>query len=176
MCLRTRIASLLLLSACATVEPRTWAAPSPRIANLQRAAKLPWKDDGHCVVKEAANEWPVLAERCFHVLDHDRVRFHDVTGKCAVAAAPAVAVGVGVCILAAAELAVEAVVVVGSVAAAAAIVAELAEARARKGCTCFCAAKSLFLGDGTVKVKDKAACQRYCSATYPQIDSVAVCK
>jgi len=127
-------------------------------------------------VKEASNEWPILAERCFHALDHDRVRFRDVTGKCAIAVAPAVAVGVGVCILAAAELAVEAVVVIGSVAAAAAIVAEIEAARARKGCTCFCATKNLFLGDGTVKVQDKAACQRYCSATYPQIDPVAVCK
>lgn len=79
-------------------------------------------------------------------------------------------------LLSAAELAVEAVVVVGSVVAAASIVAEIEAARARKGCTCFCAAKNLLLGDGTIKVKDKAACQQHCSATYPQIDPIAVCK
>jgi hypothetical protein len=147
-----------------------------RLGNLERAARYPWTDDGRCVVKEASNEWPVLAERCFHALDHDRVRFRDVTGKCAVAVAPAVAVGVGVCILAAAELAVEAVVVVGTVAAAAAIVAEIEAARARRRCTCFCVATGVFLGDGNVKVKDKAACQQYCWATYSALEPKAVCK
>jgi hypothetical protein len=118
-------------------------------------------------VKEASNEWPVLAERCFHALDHDRVRFRDVTGKCAVAVAPAVAVGVGVCLLAALELAVEAVVVVGSVAAAAAILAEIEAAESkRKMCTCLCAKKGFLFGDGSVKVKDLAACHSYCAITY----------
>jgi hypothetical protein len=67
------------------------------------------------VVREASNEWRVLAERCYHALDLDRVRFRDVTGVCPLAVAPAViAVGVGVCLLAAVELAAETVVVVGS--------------------------------------------------------------
>src|SRR5690242_11816262 len=84
---------LLLLSACATMEPSTGEAedPSPRYANLLRAAQYPWTDDGHCVVREASNAWPILAERCFHALDRDRVRFRDVTGRCAVAQADAAA-------------------------------------------------------------------------------------
>src|SRR5688572_19905534 len=88
---------LLLLSACATMEPTPGEVedPSPRFANLQRAAQYPWTDDGHCVVREASNEWPFLAERCFHALEHDRVRFRDVTGKCAVASAAAAAVPMG---------------------------------------------------------------------------------
>lgn len=48
-------------------------------------------DDGRCVVREASNRWPVLAERCFHALELDRVRFQDRTGKCAVAVLPAAA-------------------------------------------------------------------------------------
>jgi len=76
------------------------------------------------VAREASSEWRVLAERCFHALDHDRVRFRDLTGKCAVAVAPVIAVGVGVCILAALELAAEAVVVVGSAAVVAAVINE----------------------------------------------------
>jgi hypothetical protein len=95
---RTCIALLFLLSACATMDPAPGELedPSPRFANLQRAAQYPWTDDGHCVVREASNEWPILAERCFHALDRDRVRFRDVTGRCAVASAPAAAVPVGV--------------------------------------------------------------------------------
>ena len=90
---------LLLLSACATMDPSPGEleALSPGLANLQRAALYPWTDDGQCVVREASNEWPPLAERCFHALDRDRVRFRDVNKKCAVAyvdaavpAAPAV--------------------------------------------------------------------------------------
>nr|WP_240359973.1 DUF6310 domain-containing protein [Pyxidicoccus caerfyrddinensis] len=95
---------------------------APRLANLQRGALYPWTDDGHCVVREASNEWPILAERCFHALDRDRVRFRDVTGRCAVAyadaAAPAV---VALCVFAAPEIIVGAVIVVGAVVAAAAI-------------------------------------------------------
>jgi hypothetical protein len=87
---------LLLLSACATMEPSPGeledpSPPSPRLANLQRAAQYPWTDDGQCVVREASNEWPLLAERCFHALDRDRVRFRDVTKRCAVAYAGAAA-------------------------------------------------------------------------------------
>jgi uncharacterized protein DUF6310 len=57
----------------------------------------------------------VLAERCFHALDHDRIEFHDITGRCSIASAGAAAMGLGVCILAAPELIVGAVVVAGVV-------------------------------------------------------------
>ncbi|XSE95548.1 DUF6310 domain-containing protein [Pseudomyxococcus flavus] len=87
----------------------------PWLANLQRAATLPWRDEGRCVVREAAQPWPVLAERCFRALDHVRVRFHDLTGRCAVASAGAAAVGIGLCVLAAPEIAVGAIIVVGAV-------------------------------------------------------------
>jgi hypothetical protein len=118
---------LFLLSACATMDPSPGeledpSPPSPRLANLQRAAQYPWTDDGKCVVREASNEWPILAERCFHALDRDRVRFRDVTKRCAVAyadaAAPAV---VALCVFAAPEIVVGAVVVIGAVVVAAAI-------------------------------------------------------
>jgi hypothetical protein len=72
---------------------------------------LPWTDGGHCAVQEASEPWPVLAERCFHALDHDRIEFHDTTGRCAVASAGAAAVGLGVCVLAAPEIVVGAVIV-----------------------------------------------------------------
>jgi hypothetical protein len=118
---------LLLLSACATMGPNPGEMedprpPSPRFANLQRAAQYPWTDDGKCVVRESSNEWPILAERCFHALDHDRVRFRDGTKKCAVAyadaAAPAI---VALCVSAAPEIVVGAVIVIGTVVVAAAI-------------------------------------------------------
>ncbi|MBN1206194.1 MAG: hypothetical protein JXB05_14850 [Myxococcaceae bacterium] len=115
---------LLLLSACATMDPSPEAleAPSPRLANLQRAALYPWTDDGQCVVREASNEWPVLAERCLYALDRDRVRFRDVTKRCAVAYADAAApAAVALCIFAAPEIVVGAVVVIGAVVVAAAI-------------------------------------------------------
>ncbi|WP_338021971.1 DUF6310 domain-containing protein [Archangium gephyra] len=57
----------------------------------------------------------MLVERCFHALDHDRIEFHDPTGKCAVASAGAAAVGLGVCVLAAPELVVGAVIITGVV-------------------------------------------------------------
>jgi hypothetical protein len=57
----------------------------------------------------------VLVERCFHALDHDRLEFHDPTGRCAIASAGAVAVGIGVCVLAAPEILVGAVIVAGVV-------------------------------------------------------------
>jgi hypothetical protein len=119
---------LLLLSACATTEPSLGdlEAPNPRFANLQRAAQYPWTDDGHCVVREASNEWPVLAERCFHALDHDRIKFRDVTGRCAVASAGAAAVGVvGLCVFVAPEIIVGAVIIAGVVVVAVVIKEEL---------------------------------------------------
>jgi len=120
---RTCSALLLLLSACATTEPSLGEldALNPRFANLQRAAQYPWTDDGHCVVREASNEWPVLAERCFHALDHDRVKFRDVTGRCAVASAGAAAVGLGLCVFVAPEIIVGAVIIAGVVVVAVAI-------------------------------------------------------
>ncbi|NOK36736.1 hypothetical protein HMI49_26355 [Corallococcus exercitus] len=122
---RTCSALLLLLvfSACATSTPSPGArgARSQRLANLQRAAKLPWTDGGRCVVHEASRPWPVLMERCYPALDHDRLEFHDTTGRCAVASADAAAVGVGFCVLAAPEIAVGAVIVVGVVVVAVAI-------------------------------------------------------
>ncbi|HYO56791.1 DUF6310 domain-containing protein [Archangium sp.] len=57
----------------------------------------------------------MLVERCFHALDHDRIEFHDITGRCAVASAGAAAVGLGVCVLAAPEIVVGAVIVAGVV-------------------------------------------------------------
>ncbi|WP_240487211.1 hypothetical protein [Hyalangium minutum] len=116
---------LLLLSACATMDPVPGEVedPSPRLTNLQRAAQYPWTDDGHCVVREASNEWPVLAEQCFHVLDHDRVKFRDVTGKCAVASAGAAAatMGVGLCVFASPAIVAGAVIVIGTVMVAIAV-------------------------------------------------------
>ncbi|RKH71073.1 hypothetical protein D7X96_09575 [Corallococcus interemptor] len=124
---RACIALLLFLSACASSTPPSHARGrrSPRLANLQRAAKLPWTDGGHCVVREASQAWPVLVERCYPKLDHDRVEFHDTTGRCAVASAGAAAVGLGFCVLAAPEIVVGAVIVLGVVVVAAAIKEEL---------------------------------------------------
>jgi hypothetical protein len=104
-------------------SPEEWEDSSPRLANLQRAALYPWTDDGHCVVREASNEWPILAERCFHALERDRMRFRDVERKCAVAsaAAAAVPVSVALCIFASPAVVTGAVVVIGAVVVAAAI-------------------------------------------------------
>ncbi len=116
---------LLLLPACATMEPslEEWEDPSPRWANLHRAAQYPWTDDGHCVVQEASNEWSILAEKCFHALEHDRVRFRDVTGNCAVASASATAatMGVALCVFASPVVVTGAVIVIGTVVVAVAI-------------------------------------------------------
>jgi hypothetical protein len=122
---RTCSALLLLLSACATMDPSPGELedPSPRFANLQRAAQYPWMDDGHCVVREASNEWPILAERCYHALDHDRVKFRDVTRKCSVAStgAAAATMGVGLCVFASPAVVAGAVIVIGTVVVAVAI-------------------------------------------------------
>ncbi|RUO93192.1 hypothetical protein D7Y11_10820 [Corallococcus sp. AB018] len=114
---RACAAILLILSACATSapSPRERVPQNPRIANLLRAAKLPWADDGRCVVREASQPWPVLIEKCYRTLDHDRIEFHDTTGRCTVASADAAAVGIGFCVLAAPEIAVGAVIVLGVV-------------------------------------------------------------
>jgi hypothetical protein len=57
----------------------------------------------------------VLAERCFQALDHDRLRFNDRTGRCAIASAGAAALGIGLCVLAAPEIVVGTVIVLGVV-------------------------------------------------------------
>ncbi|RKH26877.1 hypothetical protein D7Y15_20140 [Corallococcus sp. AB030] len=114
---RASIALLLFLSACATSTPTpgTLGPRSQRLTNLERAAKLPWADDGRCVVREASQPWPVLMERCYQALDHDRIEFHDTTGRCAVASAGAGAMGVGLCVLVAPEIVVGVVIVLGVV-------------------------------------------------------------
>ncbi|AFE06602.1 hypothetical protein COCOR_05824 [Corallococcus coralloides DSM 2259] len=123
MRLRACAALLLFLSACATTPPGPGGPTSrnPRIANLQRAAALPWTDGGRCVVREAFQPWPVLMERCYQALDHERIEVQDTTGRCAVASAGAAAVGIGFCVLAAPEIAVGAVIVLGVVVVAVAI-------------------------------------------------------
>ncbi|NOK36662.1 hypothetical protein HMI49_25980 [Corallococcus exercitus] len=117
MRLRACAALLLFLSACATQapSPAERASRNPRLANLQRAAVLPWTDGGRCVVREASHPWPLLVEKCYRTLDHDRLEFHDTTGRCTVASADAAAVGLGFCVLEAPEIAVGAVIVLGMV-------------------------------------------------------------
>ncbi|RKH43519.1 hypothetical protein D7Y23_29185 [Corallococcus sp. AB050B] len=114
---RACIALVLFLSACAssTPSPNERGTRSQRLANLQRAATLPWTDGGRCVVREASQPWPALVERCYRTLDHDRLEFHDTTGRCTVASADAASVGLGFCVLAAPEIAVGAVIVLGVV-------------------------------------------------------------
>ncbi|NVJ08836.1 hypothetical protein HUW63_26830 [Myxococcus sp. AM001] len=117
------VALLTFLAACATSAPPGGAhgGRGQRVANLQRAAALPWRDGGRCVVREASRPWPVLVERCYPALEHERLKFRDTTGNCAVASAGAAAVGVGLCVLAAPEIAVGAVIVLGVVVVAVAI-------------------------------------------------------
>ncbi|WP_233604861.1 DUF6310 domain-containing protein [Corallococcus sp. AB030] len=130
------IAVLLLLSACAasTPGPKGPASQSEKLANLQRAAELPWKDEGQCVVQEASRPWPEVVERCFHTLDTRRIRFRDTERQCPVATADAAALEmmVGVCLLTQPELVVGAVVVIGVVMVGVAI-AEALEAESWKG-------------------------------------------
>lgn len=124
MLLRACGALLLLLAACVTApREKAWGGQSPRLANLQRAAALPWTDDGRCVVQEASRPWPVVVERCFHTLDTRRVRFHDVQHQCPVAMADAASVEmlVGICLLSQPEIVVGAVLVTGLVVMALAI-------------------------------------------------------
>ncbi|RYZ43611.1 MAG: hypothetical protein EOO71_02920 [Myxococcaceae bacterium] len=127
MRLRTCVALLLLLSACATPAPppSVRGTRGQRISNLQRAAVLPWTDGGQCVVHEASQPWPDLMERCYQALDHDRLEFHDTEGRCAVASVGAGTMGVGLCMLVAPEVVVGAVIVVGLVVVAVAIKEEL---------------------------------------------------
>ncbi|RKG70726.1 hypothetical protein D7V80_03960 [Corallococcus sp. CA054B] len=123
---RTCVALMLfLVTACATTQPPE--SRSPRRANLQRAAELPWRDDGRCVVREASRPWTEVVEQCFPALDTRRVRFRDVEQRCPVATADAASLQmvVGVCLLTQPELVVGAVVVIGVVVVAVAIKEEL---------------------------------------------------
>ena len=129
MCLRPCIALLLLLAACATTEsgPKPPTVRSAKLANLQKAAALPWRDDGRCVVREASHPWSVVVEQCFHALDTRRIHFRDTGRRCSVASADAATLEtmVGVCLLTQPELVVGAVVVIGLVVVAVAIHEEL---------------------------------------------------
>ncbi|MFB1483388.1 DUF6310 domain-containing protein [Corallococcus sp. RDP092CA] len=123
---RTCVALLLLVvTACATTEAPV--SQSHRRSNLQRAATLPWRDEGRCVVREASRPWSEVVEQCFPALDTRRVRFRDVAHRCPVATADAASLEmvVGVCLLTQPELAVGAVVVIGAVVVAIAIKEEL---------------------------------------------------
>ena len=135
MRLRACFALLLLLSACVTSapSPKEPETQHPRLANLQRAAGLPWSDGGQCAVQEASQPWPILAERCYQVLDHDRVQFHDPTGRCAVASAGVAAMGLGLCVMAAPEIVVGAVVITGVVVVGFAIKEALEAYELRRG-------------------------------------------
>ena len=57
----------------------------------------------------------MLVERCFKALDHDRIEFHDTTGRCSVASTAAATMGLGICLLAAPEILVGTVVIAGVV-------------------------------------------------------------
>jgi hypothetical protein len=102
-------------------------AHSPRLANLQRAAALPWTDDGRCVVEHASGPWATVVERCFHALDTRRVRFNDIDRRCPVASVDAASLPmmVGICLLVQPQLVVGAVIVIGAVVVAYAIHEEL---------------------------------------------------
>jgi hypothetical protein len=133
-----------------------------RTANLEHAARLPWTDEGACAVREAAGEWKMLAERCFHVLDHSRIQFRDVDGRCPVANADAATIQgmVGLCLLIQPELAIGAIIIVGVVIVGAAIAAELATVK-KPGCYCYC----LNRGVGPnpyARVEGAHVCRAYC--------------
>ena len=137
MTFRASLALLFLLSACATAKPspEVSRAPDTRLANLQRAAALPWTDDGRCVVQYASGPWATVVERCFHALDTSRVRFHDTERRCPVASADAASLQmmVGMCLLVQPQLALGAVVVIGAVVVAVAIHEQLKAYELRGG-------------------------------------------
>jgi hypothetical protein len=137
------------------------------LANLERAARYPWKDEGRCAVREAPGDWATLVERCYDALDRSRIRFVDHEGVCPVAHAGALSAEnltrmVGICLLVQPELAVAAVLVIGAVVVADAISTEIEAARARKrGCYCSCFKR----GDGPYpmrRVASPAACAKLC--------------
>ena len=110
-----------------------------KLANLERAARYPWMDDGCCAVQEASGDWATLVERCYGALDLHRIRFVDNKKACPIAQAGAISADevtqlVGICLLAQPELVVGVVIVVGVVVVAAAIASELQQLR----CKCMC--------------------------------------
>lgn len=116
-----------------------------RLANLKRAARNPWRDDGRCAVQQASGGWATLVERCYDALERSRLRFVDREGVCPIAQAGLTTAGeaarlVGICLLVQPELVAGAVIVIGIVVVAAAIAAEIEAAeRAKKpGCRCEC--------------------------------------
>jgi hypothetical protein len=140
-----RILALVLVSAtgCAAPSARVSerrdhpATPEEnRIANLARAAKYPWTDDGACAVGAAGGEWKALVEKCYYALDVSRIQFRDLDNRCPVANINAAALGpvVGICLMTQPYLVVGAVVVIGVVVVAAAIAAELK----KFPCDCVC--------------------------------------
>lgn len=145
---------VLALTGCGTRRADGVRGPSSptevdsekRLANLERAARYPWKDDGRCAVQEASGDWATLVERCYDVLDRSRIRFVDYKGICPVAQAGTIRADelarlVGICLLVQPEVALGVVIVVGTFAVAAAIIVEIEAARARKaGCYCSCIA------------------------------------
>ena len=133
-----------------------------RIANLERAAKYPWKDEGACAVGEASGEWQLLVERCFYALDRSRIMFRDINHRCPVAQVDAATVEeiVGVCLLVQRELAVGAIIIIGAAIVGAAIAAELAPAK-KAGCYCYC----LYQGRGPYdhdRVAHAGICVHFC--------------
>jgi len=120
-------------------------AQSNKLANLERAARYPWLDDGVCAVHESTGSWATLIERCYQALDLHRIRFADLDGSCPIAqagtiSADQVAQIVGICLLVQPELVVGAVIVIGVIVVAAAIAAEMSKIP----CRCIC------LGSGAV--------------------------
>lgn len=112
-----------------------------RVANLERAARYPWLDDGVCAVREASGKWRDLVEKCYHALDLSRIQFQDVQHRCTVASVDAATMGplVGICLLVQPEIVVGAIIIVGVVVVAAAIAAELAD----RSCYCRCFKKGV---------------------------------
>lgn len=144
-----------------------------RDANLEMAARYPWLDDGHCVVREASNDWGVMIERCFHALDLSRLRFVDRERRCPVAQLDTAAVmpQVALCLMIAPEVALVAVVVVGTVVVAAAIAEAMAE-RYRRCRFCMCVRDNVRYGDE--RVSNMNECINFCAREYP--NSKAICR
>ena len=165
--MRRFILSFLIVSMTAYSAPRSYGggdgAARTRVANLERAAKLPWTDDGACAVQESSGEWRTLVERCYQALDLSRIRFQDKKHICGVADLDAAAVEevVGVCLLAQPELA-PGVIIIGAVLVGVTIEVELAKARQKKpGCYCSCA--GLNKGpDPFGRVNSQAECDKKC--------------
>lgn len=151
-----------------------------RLANLERAARYPWTDDGRCVVQEAFGDWATLVERCYDALDRSRIRFVDEQGVCPIAQVGAISAEdvtrlVGICMLIQPEIAVGAVIVIGAVVVAVAISAEIEAARAKKpGCYCKCFREN----DGVYpegRVNSPAECADICQS-HARGPMASICK